>query len=112
MLATSAADNTVKLWILPKEPMSDHRMDSNATLKGHQKAVTGVKWHPHASNVLASMGQDNTCRIWDVENQKQTIIFEEPKDQGSALKWNPNGKLLSYIGKNKECSIFDPRCLG
>lgn len=112
MLATSAADNTVKLWVMGKEPLKEHKMSSDATLKGHQKAVTGIKWHPHASNVLASMGQDNTCRIWDVENQKQTIMFDQPKDQGAALKWSPDGKTLSYIGKNKECSIFDPRSLG
>ena len=49
-------------------------------MKGHSKNVTTIRWHPHASNVLASTSIDGTVRVWDVENQKSLICFEDPKD--------------------------------
>ncbi len=42
-----------------------HAHQSEKLLTGHQRALNGVTWHPHAANILLSCSMDNTIRLWD-----------------------------------------------
>ena len=59
-VATSSADNMVKVW--------DLRATSDSPimiLQGHQLAVRRVKFSPYHANVLASASYDMSVQIWD-----------------------------------------------
>ena len=56
--ASASADGTVMVW--------DHRQASAIlTLAGHESNVTGVSQFP-GGGVLATTGDDGSCRIWDL----------------------------------------------
>lgn len=87
-------------------------MESALTLSGHARSVLGVAWHKHAENTLASMGQDQTVRIWDVENQKATMMYEEIPNKPTSIKWSGNGKNIAVTDFKGELATFDPRVMG
>lgn len=38
------------------------------SVKAHDKACSAVSFSPHISNMIATVGTDNHCKIWDVMN--------------------------------------------
>ena len=68
-------------------------------MKGHQKSVLGLQWHRIAENTLASYSQDNTIRVWDVENQKSTMVFSEMAKQPTSMRWSPDGARIVSMEK-------------
>jgi len=38
-------------------------------LEGHTKRVFNIVWHPHSENILASGSNDNTIKVWNIENR-------------------------------------------
>jgi len=72
----------------------------------------GIAWHKSADNVLASHGADNTVRIWDVEQQANTITFSGIDNVATAMKWSPLGNKLGVITKGGRLLQFDPRVEG
>jgi WD repeat-containing protein 26 len=51
------ADNKVYIWHIKQEvPI--------ATLEGHTRTVNCVSWNPVHHEMLASVSDDNTVRIW------------------------------------------------
>lgn len=43
------------------------RMDSHVfSVKGHKKACSSAAFSPHLSNMLATVGTDKICKIWDI----------------------------------------------
>lgn len=79
--------------------MTEHLKNADATLMAHTKKVMGIAWHKSADNVLASHGADNTVRIWDVEQQANTITFAGLGNVATAMKWSPLGDKLGVITK-------------
>ena len=38
------------------------------SIKAHDKACSQASFSPHISNMLATVGADNLCKIWDINN--------------------------------------------
>ena len=38
-------------------------------LKGHTARVFNIAWHPHSAKILASGSNDNTIRVWNIEDK-------------------------------------------
>ncbi|KAH9380344.1 hypothetical protein HPB48_016096 [Haemaphysalis longicornis] len=88
-LATASLDNNVRLFYtnLKEE-------DEVKVLTGHKGPVNAVAFEPQSGQALASVGDDNTCRIWGVDGEQQArLLLRSP---GTALAWHPEevGKLL------------------
>lgn len=74
--------------------------------------MLALRWHRIADNVLATHSADLTVRVWDVENQKSTMMFEDLPNFCTAMRWNPDGKTLGVVCKGGEMVNFDPRSKG
>ena len=85
MFASASEDTTIKLWSIPDdwEPTDEsgrakkgeNLTESLVDLVGHRKKVTLLRFHPTASNVIASTSADYTVKIWDVEKGEEISTF-------------------------------------
>lgn len=78
-------------------------------LEGHQKKVGIVKFHPTASNVLATASFDHSVKLWDIEAQTEIFNIDKHTDTPTSFEWNTNGSLALTTAKDKMMRIFDPR---
>jgi WD40 repeat protein len=78
------------------------------SLEGHTCAVLSLAWKPDGTE-LASTGQDNTIRIWDIETGQTTQIMQDGVTVGRfSLDWSPDGsKLLSLFEGGLWIEIWD-----
>lgn len=109
LLATASADKTVKLWKMKAGKLENSTEECEATLKDHAKKAMLLKWHPAAGMTLASAGQNDGIRIWDVSAQKAAFSFNTITAEPKCLGWNHNGSLLSVFTKDKMMHVIDPR---
>jgi WD40 repeat protein/serine/threonine protein kinase/DNA-binding SARP family transcriptional activator len=102
-LATSGGDNTVRIW--------DVRSGQELrTLTGHELApnnydiaslipgVLAVAYSPDG-NLLASVGEDGTARIWDSERGDllRTLILHPQRHGGVNVTFSPDGARLAVV---------------
>uniref|UniRef100_A0A8C4Q545 Coronin n=1 Tax=Eptatretus burgeri TaxID=7764 RepID=A0A8C4Q545_EPTBU len=78
-------------------------------LTGHTEKIYSIKFHPLASDVLASSSYDHSVRIWDVQSRKEAIRLEGHTEQIFSLAWSPNGQQLATACKDGRLRIYDPR---
>jgi coronin-1B/1C/6 len=109
-LCTTSEDATAKLWIL-KDPkgLTEHLMEEDAKLTGHNKKVLSVEWHNTVNNMLATSSMDNTVRVWDVEKQVNVSAFVHVKNMATCLKWAPKGDVMAVNGRGGHLQTFDIR---
>ncbi|XP_069726199.1 coronin-7-like isoform X1 [Phaenicophaeus curvirostris] len=107
LLATGSADETVKVWRLPK---SGQDMPSSAglTLGPGGAPLDVLQFHPTADGVLAS-GAGKRVTVWDLERQQPLTALDSHGDQLQSLAWKRDGRLLGTSCKDKKLRIFDPR---
>ncbi|MDQ3762669.1 MAG: TIR domain-containing protein [Actinomycetota bacterium] len=79
-LATSSADQTVRLWDLSNR---DQPRQLGAPLTGHTNRVIGVAFAPDG-RTLATSSADRTTRLWDLSNRAQ------PRQLGAPLTGHTN----------------------
>ena len=55
---------------------------------------------------MATASEDKTCRIFDVESQREDAKFEHGGLVNS-VAWSPDGKKVATASRDKTCRIFD-----
>jgi WD40 repeat protein len=73
-----------------------------------------VAWSPNG-NLLASMSNDDTFRIWDLETGVEKIIQHASCDyswsiddcKNSSIAWSPDGNALAFTDDNSEIKVWD-----
>ena len=65
ILATGLENAKIKIWKIPEglSTMKSNYFDESVALSGHYSKVTVTKFHPVASNVLASASYDMTVKF-------------------------------------------------
>ena len=58
LIASASDDCTIKLWHIPDGGLKANLCDPLVDLRGHQRRVTHIEWHPTAENVLFSAACD------------------------------------------------------
>lgn len=91
-LATSGADNTVRVW-----PFDEEDEYQKATVfKGHEDRVNKVRFHP-MGKYLVSTSHDKTWRLWDIETRKEIIAQTGHTKPLYALSLQCDGSLVVSI---------------
>lgn len=120
MFASASEDSLIKLWSIPEdwEPtdskglakQGDNLTESLVDLVGHRKKVTLLRFHPTASNVLASTSADYTVKVWDVEKAEAISTFDGFGDNLiQDVVWDIKGDIMATSCKDKSVRFIDPR---
>jgi len=119
MLATASEDTTIKIWSIPEnwepidakgrnKPGSDIT-ESMVDLIGHEKKVNLLRFHPTASNVLASTSSDYTVRLWDIEAGHEMNKFDGMQELCQDIVWDYKGDNYATACKDKSIRFVDAR---
>lgn len=120
MFASASEDSLIKLWSIPEdwEPtdskglakQGDNLTESLVDLVGHRKKVTLLRFHPGASNVLASTSADYTVKVWDVEKAEAISTYDGFGDNLiQDVVWDTKGDVMATSCKDKSVRFIDPR---
>lgn len=91
-LASSGADNTVRLWPLEE----GEEFQKGTVLKGHDDRVNKVRFHPMGKHVI-STSHDKTWKFWDIETQKALFTQSGHTKPVFACSPQPDGSLVVSI---------------
>jgi histone-binding protein RBBP4 len=118
ILATGSEDTTVKLWdvnvALESKATPGTQIKAMTTLTGHTDVVEDVDWHATTPNLLGSVSDDKTIRIWDTKNpQKEFAKIENAHDEDiNCISFNPINDFVFATGSaDKTVAIWDMRKL-
>lgn len=82
-------DNALEVW-------NTETFRKQSDLAGHTDQITRIEFQPNG-DLLASAGEDNTVRLWDVSLGEQIWSLEVEGNLISDLLFSPNGNLLAII---------------
>ncbi|KAK9455400.1 DUF1900-domain-containing protein [Dipodascopsis uninucleata] len=115
VVATASEDGKVGIWKVPEDFTVHTAIGENikdvapvSKLSGHSRKVGHVRFHPVASNVLASSSGDYTVKIWDVEAGKAMYTLKH-SDTITSMSFNYTGALLATTSRDKKIRIWDTR---
>ncbi|CAN8023511.1 unnamed protein product [Ixodes persulcatus] len=81
--ATASSDGKVRIFCSNLQ-----EKDDISVLDGHRGPVNAVAWEPHSGEAVASVGDDNTCRVWGLDGeQRACLVLRSP---GTAVAWHPD----------------------
>ena len=98
MVASGAADATVRLW----DPETSRPL---GTLTGHVGWVHGVAFSPDG-RLVASGGEDGTVRLWDPSSGGQFQSLTGHEGRVSAVAFSPRGRLVASAGDDNTIRLW------
>uniref|UniRef100_A0A673N6N4 Coronin n=1 Tax=Sinocyclocheilus rhinocerous TaxID=307959 RepID=A0A673N6N4_9TELE len=108
-LAISGDDAKIRVWQIPKGGLTETLTEPECVLRGHTEKIYSIKFHPHASSLLASSSYDLTVRLWNLETGEEVKRLSGHQDQIFGMAWSPDGKLLATVCKDGKVRLYDPR---
>ncbi|KAL0479087.1 hypothetical protein AKO1_007892 [Acrasis kona] len=84
ILATTSADETVKLWDLDLNQKENSTPKIELSQEGSLGIPNIVRFHPLVANMLYTC-QSNMIHFWDYEHGKKLFSFEHMKGQGQCM---------------------------
>ncbi|TWU24730.1 WD40 domain-containing protein [Bythopirellula polymerisocia] len=115
-IATVGYDRRVLLWN-PDEvhpPDIARRLDNKPDLPSpfielgtHEGPVRGLSFAPNG-NTLATGGQDNVIRIWDLHGGKQIAVLRGHASHVRDCVFSPDGDSLLSAGRDKHVKRWQP----
>ncbi|XP_014219371.1 coronin-7 isoform X2 [Copidosoma floridanum] len=114
-LAVACDDGMIRLWEIPSCGLTEPTNEPSYTIEAHTDKIYLIKFHPLASDVLASASYDMSVKIWDLEplksgeSIKSQITLQGHTDQIFSLAWSPCGQYLATASKDGKLRIYKPR---
>lgn len=108
-------DGIIRLWEVPESGLAEPTNEPKHVIEAHTDKIYLIKFHPLASNVLASASYDMTIKIWDLSLLSSTemaiakITLTGHTDQIFSLAWSPCGQYLASTCKDGKLRIYKPR---
>lgn len=87
MLAAGLFDNTIKLWHVPDNQLTN-------TLSGPQGWIRGIS-NSKDGSLLASASDDNTVRVWKMPVGELILTIDQNTQGVRGVAISPNGKLVA-----------------
>lgn len=109
IIASCSDDQTIKLWEIPEEGLTENISEPLINLTGHHRRVIFLRFHPTAEGVLASAAKDNEIKLWDINTQSEIINNTKVQDLIQDIVWDYCGKQYAVASKNKKVTAFDAR---
>ncbi|VCW69911.1 unnamed protein product, partial [Gulo gulo] len=108
-LAVGGEDARIRLWRVPPEGLQEVLTTPEAVLTGHTEKIYSLRFHPLATDVLASSSYDLTIRIWDLQAGAERLKLQGHRDQIFSLAWSPDGRHLATVCKDGYLRVYEPR---
>ncbi|XP_061701772.1 coronin-7-like isoform X1 [Syngnathoides biaculeatus] len=108
-LAVAGEDAKIRVWRVPEDGLKETLTEPELVLQGHTEKIYSIKFHPLASDLLASSSYDLTVRLWNLRDGEQVRLLTGHQDQVFAMAWSPDGKLLATVCKDGKVRVYDPR---
>ncbi|XP_059582426.1 nucleoporin Nup37 isoform X1 [Alligator mississippiensis] len=98
---TAAADRKLRLFTSDLQEKNEYKI-----FDGHSDYINDLVFAPKEGQVIASVGDDHTCRVWDLEgNQKAYFVLHSP---GVSVCWHPEEAFkLMVAEKNGTIRFYD-----
>uniref|UniRef100_H0WMJ8 Nucleoporin Nup37 n=1 Tax=Otolemur garnettii TaxID=30611 RepID=H0WMJ8_OTOGA len=98
---TSAADMKIRLFTSDLQDKNEYK-----TLEGHSDFINGLVFDPKGGQEIASVSDDHTCRIWNLEGvQTAHFVLQSP---GMSVCWHPEETFkLMVAEKNGIIRFYD-----
>lgn len=108
-LAVAGEDAKIRIWRVPAGGLTDMLSTPETILHGHSEKIYSIRFHPLASDILASSSYDMSVKIWNLSSGKDEIILKGHTDQIFSLSWSPDGQHLATVSKDGQVRMYDPR---
>ena len=99
-IATASDDSKINIWEMGS---NNERVN---TYREHEELVERAVWHPSDKNILVSVSEDQTTKLWDIRTEKSIFTHKsnhKTKESNSYVCWNPNGKSFALSKIIKLC---------
>nr|XP_028601881.1 nucleoporin Nup37 [Podarcis muralis] len=98
---TAAADKKLRLFTSDLQENNGYK-----TLEGHSDYINDVVFSPKEGQEIASVSDDHTCRVWDLEGNLTTdFVLRSP---GVSVGWHPEDAFkLMVAEKNGTIRFYD-----
>ncbi|XP_063231894.1 coronin-7 [Bacillus rossius redtenbacheri] len=108
-LAVACDDGAIRLWTVPEGGLPAPTNTPDCLLAGHSEKIYFIKFHPLASDVLASGSYDMTVRVWDLGARSERLCLRGHTDQMFSLAWSPCGVYCATACKDGKLRVYKPR---
>eukprot|EP00339_Tiarina_fusa_P005149 CAMPEP_0117005082 /NCGR_PEP_ID=MMETSP0472-20121206/5830_1 /TAXON_ID=693140 ORGANISM="Tiarina fusus, Strain LIS" /NCGR_SAMPLE_ID=MMETSP0472 /ASSEMBLY_ACC=CAM_ASM_000603 /LENGTH=478 /DNA_ID=CAMNT_0004706231 /DNA_START=33 /DNA_END=1469 /DNA_ORIENTATION=+ len=118
-LLSGSEDTQLCLWDIMADSASSsgdktgRQIKPVSTFAGHTNVVEDVDWHAKDPNMMASVSDDQSCRIWDIrENKAAHVIAKAHDDDVNCVSFNPINEYIFATGSaDKTVAVWDIRNL-
>uniref|UniRef100_A0A3P9HGS1 Nucleoporin Nup37 n=1 Tax=Oryzias latipes TaxID=8090 RepID=A0A3P9HGS1_ORYLA len=93
-LCTAAADR--KLRLLTSDLQDRHEVE---VMEGHTSYINHLVFEPTEGKQIASVSDDHTCRVWDLDGRKPTIF--RLRSPGVSVCWHPEEVFKLMVAEKK-----------
>jgi WD40 repeat protein len=95
---TGSSDDTIRIFSLNGEEL--------AFFEGHFAPINDIAIHP-SQEYIASVSDDKTLRIWNINSLKEEICFLEANKSLNAVVFSRDGSKIITGGKDKKLRVYD-----
>jgi histone-binding protein RBBP4 len=121
-LLSGSEDTTVCLWDVQANPASGddggngRQVQPLSIFKGHAAVVEDIAWHAKDSNLIASVSDDRTIRLWDIRSGATKghdhIVDNAHMGDINGISFNPVMEMtFATASADKTVAIWDMRNL-
>lgn len=97
------------MWGIPEGGPTETITTPLVDLRGHQRKVALLRFHPTASNLLASVGGDFLVKLWDIEHGAEVSTNTTHSEIIQDIVWDYRGNVYATSTKDKAVRFFDAR---
>ncbi|CAL1276842.1 unnamed protein product [Larinioides sclopetarius] len=108
-IAVACDTGDVQIWNIPEGGLQQKVEEPSICFKAHSEKASIVKFHPCASNIIATSSSDLTIRVWDLTSQEEKFCLQGHSDQILNFAWSPDGQFIATVSKDQKVRIFNPR---